>query len=52
MAVTLKELSDKAEILSNGHRLCAGCGAGTVVRQIMMAAEKPLVIANATGCLQ
>ncbi|MGQ9675579.1 MAG: thiamine pyrophosphate-dependent enzyme [Chloroflexota bacterium] len=52
MALSLKDLSEKPEIICNGHRLCAGCGAGVVVRQIMMAADKPLVIANATGCLE
>lgn len=52
MAVKLKELVNQEEILAPGHRLCAGCGASIVVRQILHAAETPVVIANATGCLE
>jgi pyruvate ferredoxin oxidoreductase beta subunit len=48
----LKELSKKEELLTGGHRLCAGCGAPIIVRQILMAAEVPVVAANATGCLE
>ena len=36
----------------SGHRLCAGCGAGIIVRQITMAARKPIVFVNATGCVE
>ncbi|HHY37630.1 MAG TPA: pyruvate ferredoxin oxidoreductase [Clostridia bacterium] len=49
---TLKELSKKPEILTGGHRLCAGCGAPIAVRQILKALETPVVIGNATGCLE
>jgi pyruvate ferredoxin oxidoreductase beta subunit len=38
--------------LAPGHRLCAGCGAPIVVRQILAAIDDPVVIANATGCLE
>ena len=49
----LKELSKRPELISGGHRLCAGCGAGIIARQVMMAAaDKPVVVANATGCLE
>lgn len=49
----LKELSKRPELLSGGHRLCAGCGAGIIARQVMMAAaDRPVVVANATGCLE
>ncbi len=48
----LKELSHKPEHLAGGHRLCAGCGAPIVVRQVLMAADDPVVISNATGCLE
>lgn len=50
--VTLKELSRKEELFAPGHRLCAGCGAGTVIRQVLLAVEQPVVIGNATGCLE
>ncbi|NLA60626.1 MAG: pyruvate ferredoxin oxidoreductase [Firmicutes bacterium] len=49
---SLKELSAIPEVLAPGHRLCAGCGAPIVVRQITRAAKGPLVVTNATGCLE
>lgn len=48
----LKELSKNKEGLVGGHRLCAGCGEGTAVRQVLLAAPRPLVCAVATGCLE
>ncbi|RMF98509.1 MAG: pyruvate ferredoxin oxidoreductase [Candidatus Schekmanbacteria bacterium] len=49
---SLKELSKKQDLLSPGHRLCAGCGVSIVVRQVMLATENPTVVACATGCLE
>lgn len=49
---SLKELSHKPELLAGGHRLCAGCGASIVVRQILLAADDPVIASNATGCLE
>ncbi|MDR3330845.1 MAG: hypothetical protein LBS47_01200 [Endomicrobium sp.] len=49
----LKELSKNTECLTPGHRLCAGCGAGIVARQAMIAvANMPTVVTCATGCLE
>ena len=50
--LTPKELSKRPERLAPGHRLCAGCGASIIVRQILAAIDDPVVIANATGCLE
>lgn len=50
--LTLKALSKKKERFSSGHRMCAGCGAPTVIRQVLLAIEEPVVAANATGCLE
>jgi pyruvate ferredoxin oxidoreductase beta subunit len=47
-----KELAKRPERLAPGHRLCAGCGASIVVRQVLAAIDQPVVIANATGCLE
>jgi pyruvate ferredoxin oxidoreductase beta subunit len=47
-----KELAKKGDRLAPGHRMCAGCGAPIVVRQIMAAIDEPVVVANATGCLE
>ncbi|MCL1973027.1 MAG: thiamine pyrophosphate-dependent enzyme [Endomicrobia bacterium] len=49
----LKELSKCPERLTGGHRLCAGCGAGIVARQTLLAAgNTPVVVTSATGCLE
>ena len=50
--LTLKELSKREERLAPGHRLCAGCAESIIVRQILAAIDEPVVIANATGCLE
>lgn len=48
----LKELCKKEELFTGGHRLCAGCGAGAIARQALMAANGPVVVTSATGCLE
>ena len=54
MAYNLKEVAKKPERLTGGHRMCAGCGAPLVVRQILRAlkVEDHAVIGCATGCLE
>jgi len=49
---TLREMAERPELLSAGHRLCAGCGASIAVRQVLKAATTDVVVANATGCLE
>ena len=49
---TLKELSHREERFTGGHRLCAGCGAAIIARQVLLAADGPVVVGNATGCLE
>jgi pyruvate ferredoxin oxidoreductase beta subunit len=48
----LKELYKREDRLTPGHRLCAGCAAPIVVRQILAAIDEPVVLSNATGCLE
>jgi len=48
----LKDLVDKPVYFSGGHRLCAGCAAGSMARQVTMAFNKPTMIFNSTGCLE
>jgi len=48
----LKELSKREELLSGGHRACAGCAATIVVRQVLLAAGADIVVGCATGCLE
>ncbi len=50
--LNLKELSKKEMLFTGGHRMCAGCGAPTVVKMVLLASEYPVVVANATGCLE
>ncbi len=38
--------------LCPGHSACAGCAFPTIVRTVMAASENPLVVSNATGCLE
>ena len=48
----LKELYKKEDRLTSGHRLCAGCAAPIIVRQILTAIDEPVVLSNATGCVE
>ena len=54
MAYNLKEVLNKDSRLTSGHRMCAGCGAPTVVRNVLRALkdEDRAVISCATGCLE
>jgi len=49
---SLKELAARPELLTGGHRLCAGCGAPMAVRQLLKAVKTPIVVGCATGCLE
>jgi pyruvate ferredoxin oxidoreductase beta subunit len=50
--LTPRELAKRPDRLAPGHRLCAGCGASIIVRQILAAIDEPVVLTNATGCLE
>jgi pyruvate ferredoxin oxidoreductase beta subunit len=55
MMQTLKELAKQEESekrFSGGHSLCAGCGIPLVVRTALNAVKEPVVVVNATGCLE
>ena len=49
---SLKELAKQGEKFLAGHRACAGCGATVVARQGLLAAQHPIVVGAATGCLE
>src|SRR6476659_4335215 len=38
--------------LAGGHSLCQGCGIPAVVRTVLGSFERPVVVVNATGCLE
>lgn len=44
--LTPKKLVKRPERLSPGHRLCAGCAASIIMRQILAAVDAPVIIAN------
>lgn len=51
-AVRLKDMLQKDQILSSGHRMCAGCAAPTVVKLMGMSLRGPTIVCEATGCLE
>jgi pyruvate ferredoxin oxidoreductase beta subunit len=48
----LKELAKGEDRFVHGHRMCSGCGAPIVVKQVLMATDYPIIASNATGCLE
>ena len=50
--VSIREIVEKPQKLACGHRLCPGCGAGIVVNLVLSSVDRPVVVANATGCLE
>jgi len=50
--VTLKELSRRGKELAPGHRACAGCMFPSIIKMVLNATDKPVVVANATGCME
>ena len=49
---TAKEIVEKPELFTSGHRACAGCGSAIALRQIMKATRGPTIVTNATGCME
>jgi len=54
MAYNLKEIANRPERLSPGHRMCAGCGGPIAARAVLRALHPgdKAVIAQATGCME
>ena len=54
MTYKLKDELNKKERFAQGHRLCAGCGAGVAVSAVLRALdeEDKAVVSNATSCLE
>ena len=50
--LSLKKLAMGEDRFSHGHRMCSGCGAPIVVKQVLMATDYPIIASNATGCLE
>lgn len=54
MKYNFKEIASRPDRLASGHRLCAGCGAGIAVRNVLRSLHEgdKAVVGNATGCLE
>lgn len=52
MAVNIKQLSTKPDLLAGGHRACAGCTGPSLIRQALLAADTSVVCGSATGCME
>jgi len=50
--VTIRELAEKPELFTPGHRACAGCGPAIALRYITKALRGPTIITEATGCME
>lgn len=48
----LKELIQDDDLFVSGHGLCPGCLIPVILKVVLRATRHPLVIANASGCLQ
>jgi len=48
----LKDLAQQEDRLAAGHGMCLGCGIPIILRIVLRATTDPLVVANATGCLE
>jgi len=46
-----KKLTENSK-LTSGHRMCGGCAAPIIVKSILASTDDPVVVANATGCLE
>jgi pyruvate ferredoxin oxidoreductase beta subunit len=50
--INLKEIAAKPNRMTMGHRMCPGCGQATAARLVIKSTDFPVVVANATGCLE
>ncbi|MBE9531244.1 MAG: pyruvate ferredoxin oxidoreductase [Proteobacteria bacterium] len=49
---TLKEMAQKEELFTGGHRLCSGCGIPPIVRLVLKSTDAEIVATTSTGCLE
>ena len=50
--INIREIAKKEPKLLPGHRLCGGCAAPVIVKLILSVVEGPVIVVNATGCLE
>ncbi|MFU8802754.1 MAG: thiamine pyrophosphate-dependent enzyme [Bradymonadaceae bacterium] len=49
---TLAQNESKEQRFRSGHSMCRGCGIPMVVRTVLNSISTPVVVVNATGCLE
>lgn len=49
---TLKQLAERPDPITGGQRACAGCAFPLVIKTVLKSTETPVVVANATGCME
>ena len=52
MATLAQQVKNSVNKFASGHGACAGCAFPAIMRTVMAATERPLVVSNATGCLE
>jgi len=52
MPTLAQNIKSSQNQLAPGHNACAGCAFPSIVRTVMAGSELPLVVSNATGCLE
>jgi pyruvate ferredoxin oxidoreductase beta subunit len=52
MGVNIKDFAEMKHGFVPGHRSCAGCAFPIIVRTVLKACKNPIVVSNATGCLE
>lgn len=50
--ISLKELARKEDLFVSGHEMCPGCGIPVILKIILRTVQCPVVVSNASGCLQ
>ncbi len=48
----LKDLTHQEDKLVAGHGMCLGCGIPLIFKVVLRATDDPIIISNATGCLE
>ena len=51
MAVNLKQLVKNPDLLTGGHRACAGCTGSNILRQIMLTAGPDTLVCASTSAI-
>src|SRR3989338_3420223 len=48
----LLQVASRPDRVAGGHRLCTGCGAGVIIRQMLLATDERVVGGKGTRCVE